>query len=88
MVEPVVKRWWQPSRLDQFPRMLSQAFNTMLEGRRGPVLLDIPQDLQAELGEYAPPSPQRRRPHGRSHGDPEAVARAASLLARADEVIR
>lgn len=25
MVEPVVKRWWQPSRLDQFPRMLSQA---------------------------------------------------------------
>ena len=42
MVEPVVKRWWQPSRLDQFPRMLSQAFNAMLEGRRGPVLLDIP----------------------------------------------
>jgi acetolactate synthase-1/2/3 large subunit len=87
MVEPVVKRWWQPSRLDQFPRMLSQAFNTMLEGRRGPVLLDIPQDLQAELGEYTPPSPQRRRPHGRSHGDREAVARAASLLARAERPV-
>jgi acetolactate synthase-1/2/3 large subunit len=87
MVEPVVKRWWQPSRLDQFPRMLSQAFNTMLEGRRGPVLLDIPQDLQAELGEYTPPSPQRRRPHGRSHGDRKAVARAASLLARAERPV-
>jgi acetolactate synthase I/II/III large subunit len=87
MVEPVVKRWWQPSRLDQFPRMLTQAFNAMLEGRRGPVLLDIPQDLQAELGEYTPPTPHRRRPHGRSRGDQQAVARGVSLLARAERPV-
>jgi acetolactate synthase-1/2/3 large subunit len=83
MVEPVVKRWWQPSRLEQFPRMLTQAFNTMLEGRRGPVLLDIPQDLQAEMGDYSPPTPHRRRPHGRPRGDQEAIARAVTLLAGA-----
>ena len=83
MVEPVVKRWWQPSRLEQFPRMLSQAFNAMLEGRRGPVLLDIPQDLQAELGEYTAPTPHSRRPLGRARGDQESVGRALSLLARA-----
>jgi acetolactate synthase I/II/III large subunit len=87
MAEPVVKRWWQPSRLDEFPRMLSQAFNTMLEGRRGPVLLDIPQDLQAEIGEYTPPSPQRRRPHGRTRGDQEAIRRAVSLLAQAERPV-
>src|SRR5438445_1257689 len=52
MAEAVVKRWWQPSRLDQLPMALAQAFNTMYEGRRGPVLLDVPQDLQAEFGEY------------------------------------
>lgn len=54
MVQPAVKRWWQPHRLDQIPLALGQAFNTMYEGRRGPVLLDIPQDLQAEAGDYTP----------------------------------
>jgi acetolactate synthase I/II/III large subunit len=87
MVEPVVKRWWQPSRLDQFPRMLSQAFNAMLEGRRGPVLLDIPQDLQAEVGDYNPPSPKRRRPHARTRGDRMLIDRAASLLGRAQRPV-
>ena len=87
MVEPVVKRWWQPSHLEQFPRMLTQAFNAMLEGRRGPVLLDIPQDLQAELGEYTAPTPHRRRPSGRSRGDRQSVNRAASLLARAERPV-
>ncbi|WP_432251718.1 thiamine pyrophosphate-binding protein [Streptomyces sp. HNM1019] len=83
MAEPVVKRWWQPSRVDQLPTVLAQAFNTMYEGRRGPVLLDIPQDLQAEYGEYAPEDTRRRRAHGRAGGDPERIAEAARLLAGA-----
>ena len=87
MAEPVVKRWWQPSRLEQFPAMLSQAFNTMLEGRRGPVLLDIPQDLQAEVGEYVPPSPELTRARGRVRGDATAISRAAALLAGADRPV-
>ena len=28
--------------------MMEQAFNAMLEGRKGPVLLNVPQDVQAE----------------------------------------
>ena len=82
MAEPAVKRWWQPSRLDQIPIALAQAFNTMHEGRRGPVLLDIPQDLQAEAGEYTPPTGARRA-QTRSTGDPVAIAEAAKLLATA-----
>ena len=83
MAEPVVKRWWQPSRIDQLPAVLAQAFNTMYEGRRGPVLLDIPQDLQAELGEYEAQESHRRRAHGRQGGDPAQIAAAATLLAGA-----
>ena len=78
MAAPVVKRWWQPSRLEQFPTVLHQAFNTMLDGRRGPVLLDIAQDLQAELGEWDPPEPQRRRAAGRPSGSRPDLARAAA----------
>src|SRR6185295_10092726 len=62
MAEPVVKRWWQPSRIDQLQTVLDQAFNAMLEGRRGPVLIDFPQDLQAEYAEVEAPPPGRRRP--------------------------
>jgi acetolactate synthase I/II/III large subunit len=83
MAEPVVKRWWQPGRLEQFPLMMTQAFNTMLEGRRGPVLLDIPQDLQAEYGEFDPVEPSRHRPTGRPGGDVRQIADAARMLAGA-----
>ena len=70
MAEPVVKRWWQPNRVESIPTALAQAFNTMHEGRRGPVLVDIPQDLQAEYGEYSPPGgrPSRRDPIDRRPG--------------------
>jgi acetolactate synthase-1/2/3 large subunit len=82
MAEPVVKRWWQPSRVESIPTVLAQAVNTMLEGRRGPVLVDIPQDLQAEYGEYEPPVGSRRAAT-RATGDPAAIAEAAQLLSAA-----
>lgn len=81
MAEPVVKRWWQPNRVESIPTALRQAFTTMNEGRRGPVLVDIPQDLQAEYGEYTPPAP-RPAPF-RATGDLHAIKAAAELLAGA-----
>jgi acetolactate synthase-1/2/3 large subunit len=80
---PVVKRWWQPSRLEQLPAILHQAFNAMLEGRRGPVLIELAQDLQAELGEWDPPEPHTHRAQRRPSGDRSEVARAAKVLAAA-----
>ena len=76
MAEPVVKRWWQPSRVDQLPQILHQAFNAMSEGRPGPVLLDIPQDLQAEYGEVVLPIPSAHRAFYRAHGDTAAIQQA------------
>ncbi len=85
MMEPVVKRWWQPSRVDQLPNVLHLAFNVMLEGRRGPALIDLPMDLQAEDGEIGPlPDPVTRRPRGRTHADPQAVEETAKLLLKAE----
>jgi acetolactate synthase-1/2/3 large subunit len=85
MMEPVVKRWWQPSRVDQLPNVLHLAFNVMLEGRRGPALIDIPMDLQAEFAEIeCLPDPVTRRPQGRVHGDPEMIQEAAKLLLQAE----
>jgi acetolactate synthase I/II/III large subunit len=80
MAEPVVKRWWQPTHVDLIPGAMIQAFNVMLDGRRGPALINLPQDLQAESADVALPAPQSHRGHGRSHGDPTDVAKAAALL--------
>jgi acetolactate synthase-1/2/3 large subunit len=52
----------------------------MLEGRRGPALINLPQDLQAESAVVELPSSQVRRAHGRVHGDPVDIAKAAKLL--------
>jgi acetolactate synthase I/II/III large subunit len=85
IMEPIVKRWWQPSRVDQLPNVLHLAFNVMLEGRRGPALLDIPMDVQAEVAEFEIfPEPVTRRPRGRAHGDPDMVEAAAKLLLQAE----
>ena len=84
MMEPVVKRWWQPSRVDQLPNVLHLAFNVMLEGRPGPAYIDVPMDVQAEEAEIeAMPDPVSRRPAGRPHPDPTLVDQAAALLTKA-----
>ncbi|HEY6608918.1 MAG TPA: thiamine pyrophosphate-binding protein, partial [Candidatus Limnocylindria bacterium] len=80
LFEPVVKEWWQPSRVDELPFVLDRAWNAMLTGRPGPVLLDVPMDLQAEAAEVElrdPPAVTRPRP------DAGMVERAAALLAGA-----
>ncbi len=83
MMEPVVKRWWQPSRVDELPFVMQRAFNVMLTGRPGPVLIDLPMDLQGERADVEPVNPLLRRPQGRVHGDPVMVERAALKLAGA-----
>ncbi len=87
MCEPVVKRWWQPHRVDQIQTVLSQAFNTMLDGRRGPVLVNVPQDLQAEFGDYEPDAVGARRASGRIAPDPALIESAAELLAGAERPV-
>ncbi len=81
--EPVVKEWWQPSRIDELPFVLHRAWNSMLSGRPGPVLLDVPMDLQATAVEVELPDLERRVAAGRPRPDAQLVERAAALLADA-----
>jgi len=83
VLEPVVKRWWQPSRVDELPYVLHRAFNTMLSGRPGPVHIDLAMDLQADEAEVDLPEPELREPAGRTRPDAVEVQRAARLLAEA-----
>jgi acetolactate synthase-1/2/3 large subunit len=78
--EPVVKEWWQPSRVDEMPFVVHRAWNQMLSGRPGPVLLDLPMDVQAESADVVLPDPVEREARGRARPAADDIERAARLL--------
>lgn len=83
VLEPVVKRWWQPSRVDELPYVIHRAFNTMLFGRPGPVHIDLAMDLQADEADVELPAPETREPAGKPRPDQAELERAARALAAA-----
>jgi acetolactate synthase-1/2/3 large subunit len=88
VLEPLVKRWWQPSRVEMVPMAVQRAFNEMLTGRPGPVLLDLPMDVQADEATVAlPPLDARGGRRTRPRPDAQEVERAAKLLAQAERPV-
>ncbi len=83
VIRPVVKRSFQPTRVDMLPLALRQAATTMLAGRPGPVNVDVPYNLfqeddEVELPPAAPPFGARR-----SGAVPEQVAAALDMILQA-----
>ncbi|HEX3427935.1 MAG TPA: thiamine pyrophosphate-binding protein [Candidatus Limnocylindrales bacterium] len=78
--EPVVKEWWQPSRVDDLPFVLHRAWNAMVSGRPGPILLDLAMDLQAEAADVRMPDPETREARGRVRPAADDVERAAATI--------
>jgi acetolactate synthase-1/2/3 large subunit len=81
VIRPVMKRSFQPSRVDMLPLALRQATTTMLSGRAGPVNIDVPFNLfQEEADVRLEPGAPTRLNQRRSAADPEAVRLAADML--------
>lgn len=77
---PIVKRYWEADRVEQLPRIMQRAFNWMLKGRPGPVLIDLPMDVQSDSAEVEIPEPSKHSFPGRTLGDVKGVEKAANLL--------
>ncbi len=60
--EPIAKRIWRPTGVERLPRILQRAFAEMLTGRRGPVVVDLPMDVQCDSAEVEPAAPHTYRP--------------------------
>ena len=80
IVRPVVKRSFQPSRVDMLPLALRQAMTTMLSGRVGPVNVDVPFNVFQEEDDVELPLPGLRLNAQRSGVSPEDVSRALSMI--------
>lgn len=85
MAAPVTKAAWLLDDPQAVPERLEQAVRLALSGRKGPVLLDIPMDVQAaeldrepDLGVYPV------RPEAPAYGDEAALDELLGALARAE----
>jgi acetolactate synthase-1/2/3 large subunit len=83
ILAPITKRHWRATEPGQLPNILWRAFNAMVTGRRGPVLISLPMDVQAAAADVEIPVPSEHRGADRAIGDPGAVQRAAALLMQA-----
>ncbi|WP_339278084.1 biosynthetic-type acetolactate synthase large subunit [Paenibacillus sp. FSL W8-0426] len=55
MTLPVTKHSYMVRTADELPRVLREAFHLANSGRKGPVLVDIPKDVSAEMTEFIYP---------------------------------
>ncbi|MCJ7648684.1 MAG: thiamine pyrophosphate-binding protein [Candidatus Lokiarchaeota archaeon] len=83
ILEPVTKRSWQISQVSQLPNVMQRAFNQMMTGRRGPVHIDLPMNVQADAIECEIPEPLERRSMSRIQGDPIEIQNSVKLLKEA-----
>ena len=80
VLEPIVKRSWQVSRVEQLPGIMQRAFNVMLTGRRGPVHIDLPMDVQCDSIEVEVPEAADQKLSKRIRGDPQKIGEAIELI--------
>ncbi len=80
ILEPIVKRSFEVDTVGQLATIMQRAFNIMLTGRRGPVHIDLPMDVQANSIDVEIPEPLERRSVGRMRGDPEIIKKAVQLI--------
>ena len=84
LFRPITKKTWTATQSARLPEMMREAFRTALAPRCGPVALNLPRDLLAEVVEIAEIfGPSGREAMGRSAGDWDLIERAAQLLAGA-----
>ena len=89
MAKPVTKAAWLVNQPDDLPRLLEEAFALATNGRPGPVLLDIPMDVQraqiTDLSRLEPPvsNESLAAPAGEAPETMEFWSKARAALARA-----
>jgi acetolactate synthase-1/2/3 large subunit len=88
-VRAYCKRVFQPTTAAQLPVFVRQAWKTMVTGRPGPVVLDVPFDIFNEPIKEETPRPEDWNANisCRCGADPEGVAKAADMLMAAQRPV-
>lgn len=83
IVKPITKGAWLVKTAEELPQLLERAFQLAIEGRPGPVLIDIPMDVQRM--EVVPLRPKPEIRTQLAEETLEFARRAVSVLSRAEK---
>ena len=88
ITRPCTKHNWLVKDTAKLSETIHQAFHVATHGRPGPVLVDIPKDVQFATATYTPME-QTRTAHyqPRVQGDPEQIARLVEMLETAERPV-
>jgi acetolactate synthase I/II/III large subunit len=88
-VRSYCKKVFQPTRGEMVPLAVRQAWKTMVTGRPGPVVLDVPFDVFMEASAAEAPKPQEWSANisCRCGADPEGVVQAVDMLLSAERPV-
>jgi tartronate-semialdehyde synthase len=79
IARPVAKATWCVTDPAEVPRVMREAFRTARSGRPGPVLIDLPINVQMADVDYRPEQ-DGSLPWSKPEPDPESVRRAVDLI--------
>ncbi len=84
ITRPCTKHNYLVKSVDDLARIIHEAFHVATSGRPGPVVIDIPKDIQFALGKYVKPETVRHKTYQpQIKGDMEAIKQAVDLIAGA-----
>ena len=88
ITRPCTKHNWLVKDTAKLSEVIHQAFHVATHGRPGPVLVDIPKDVQFATAEYTP-MPQAKVSHyqPRVKGDIDAITRMVELMETAERPV-
>ncbi|MDB5658268.1 MAG: acetolactate synthase 3 large subunit [Cypionkella sp.] len=88
ITRPCTKHNWLVKDTDKLSETIHQAFHVASHGRPGPVLIDIPKDVQFATGTYTPKEATRVSHYQpRVKGDSEAIAAMVALMETAERPV-
>ena len=87
VLKPVVKRSFQPTRVDMLPLTLRQAIEISVSGRPGPVQIDIPFNIFQEEADVQLEPSSHSKTRKRSGADPADIDKALTMLGTAQRPV-
>ena len=87
VLKPVVKRSFQPTRVDMLPLTLRQAIEIAVSGRPGPVQIDIPFNIFQEEADVQLELSSHSKTIKRSGADPADIDKALTMLGAAQRPV-
>ncbi len=86
---PITKHNYLVTDVNELPRVIHEAFYIARSGRPGPVLIDLPKNVQIAETEFVPPEGEAKLPGYRpvGAGDPELVQRAVEMINEAERPV-